>query len=138
MNAMIGQSVRRREDVRFITGRGRYTDDINLPGQAYAAFARSPLARATIRAIDTAAITMPGVQYPHCKAWFSLNASCMGCIWLSDGARPSMVMISAPSAWTASMVQDLTDSPSTNTVHAPHEEVSHPMLVPVSPTTSRM
>jgi carbon-monoxide dehydrogenase large subunit len=62
MNAMIGQSVRRREDVRFITGRGRYTDDINLPGQAYAAFARSPLARATIRAIDTAAAkATPGV-----------------------------------------------------------------------------
>ncbi|HUO13031.1 MAG TPA: xanthine dehydrogenase family protein molybdopterin-binding subunit [Caulobacteraceae bacterium] len=62
MNAMIGQPVRRREDIRFITGRGRYTDDINLPGQTYAAFARSPYARARIAKIDSAAAkASPGV-----------------------------------------------------------------------------
>ena len=49
MNALIGQPVRRREDIRFITGRGRYTDDITAHGQAYAVFARSPHARARIR-----------------------------------------------------------------------------------------
>jgi carbon-monoxide dehydrogenase large subunit len=38
----IGASVRRVEDVRFITGRGRYTDDMNQPAQVYAAFLRSP------------------------------------------------------------------------------------------------
>jgi carbon-monoxide dehydrogenase large subunit len=54
MNALIGQPVRRREDVRFVTGRGRYVDDISLPGQAFAAFARSPYARAKIRKIDKA------------------------------------------------------------------------------------
>ena len=48
-----------------------------------------------------------------------------------------MVVISMPSAWTASMVQDFTDSPLTNTVQAPHDDVSQPTLVPVSPTTSR-
>ena len=58
----IGTSVRRKEDHRFITGRGRYTDDINRPGQAYAYFLRSPHAHAELRGIDTqAASAMPGV-----------------------------------------------------------------------------
>jgi hypothetical protein len=50
----IGAPVRRKEDERFITGRGRYTDDINQPGQLYAVFLRSPHARARIDAIDAA------------------------------------------------------------------------------------
>ncbi|HSV01784.1 MAG TPA: xanthine dehydrogenase family protein molybdopterin-binding subunit [Phenylobacterium sp.] len=58
----IGKRVTRREDLRFITGKGRYTDDINLPGQAYAVFLRSPYPRARIRAIDAAAAAKaPGV-----------------------------------------------------------------------------
>ena len=58
----IGAPVRRKEDHRFITGQGRYTDDINRPGQAHAYFLRSPHAHATINAIDTkAAAKMPGV-----------------------------------------------------------------------------
>ena len=44
---------------------------------------------------------------------------------------------SVPSAWTASIMPLLTDSPSTWTVHAPHEDVSQPMLVPVSLSCSR-
>ena len=47
-----------------------------------------------------------------------------------------MVVISAPSPWTASTVQDLTDLPSIMTVQAPHDEVSQPTLVPVSPSDS--
>lgn len=58
----IGAPVRRKEDHRFITGKGRYTDDLSRPGQAYAYFLRSPYAHARIRGIDTAAATaMPGV-----------------------------------------------------------------------------
>ncbi|MBL8590320.1 MAG: xanthine dehydrogenase family protein molybdopterin-binding subunit [Methylobacteriaceae bacterium] len=58
----IGASVRRKEDHRFITGKGRYVDDINRPGQAHAYFLRSPHAHATIRSIDAAeALAMPGV-----------------------------------------------------------------------------
>ena len=49
----IGAAVRRKEDHRFITGKGHYTDDINRPGQAYAYFVRSPHAHATIKSIDT-------------------------------------------------------------------------------------
>ena len=58
----IGAAVRRKEDHRFITGKGHYTDDINRPGQAYAYFVRSPHAHATIKSIDSkAASRMPGV-----------------------------------------------------------------------------
>jgi aerobic carbon-monoxide dehydrogenase large subunit len=58
----IGAPVRRKEDHRFITGNGKYTDDINRPGQTYAFFVRSPHAHARIRKIDTkAAAQMPGV-----------------------------------------------------------------------------
>src|SRR6476620_5183372 len=58
----IGQPVRRREDIRFITGSGQYTDDINRPGQSYAVFVRSPHAPAQVGAIRTrAAVLSPGV-----------------------------------------------------------------------------
>jgi carbon-monoxide dehydrogenase large subunit len=58
----IGAAVRRKEDHRFITGKGHYTDDINRPGQTYAFFIRSPHAHATIKSIDTkTAAAMPGV-----------------------------------------------------------------------------
>jgi carbon-monoxide dehydrogenase large subunit len=51
----IGQPVRRVEDPRLVTGRGRYTDDIDLPGQAYGYVLRSPHAHARIRSIDLSA-----------------------------------------------------------------------------------
>ncbi|HEY1783802.1 MAG TPA: xanthine dehydrogenase family protein molybdopterin-binding subunit [Roseiarcus sp.] len=58
----IGASVKRTEDIRFITGKGRYVDDFNRPGQAYAYFLRSPHAHATIDKIDaSAALKSPGV-----------------------------------------------------------------------------
>ena len=47
----IGASTKRREDVRFLTGTGNYTDDINLRGQAYVHFLRSDVAHGTISAI---------------------------------------------------------------------------------------
>ena len=58
----IGQALRRREDQRFLTGAGQYTDDVVLPGQTYAVFLRSPYAHARIKSIDTAqARKAPGV-----------------------------------------------------------------------------
>ncbi len=58
----IGAPVRRKEDHRFITGAGRYVDDLNRPGQTYAVFVRSPHAHAEIKKIETAAAkAMPGV-----------------------------------------------------------------------------
>jgi len=58
----IGAAVRRKEDQRFITGKGQYTDDINRPHQLYAHIIRSPYPHARIGSIDSsAALAMPGV-----------------------------------------------------------------------------
>ena len=58
----IGASVKRKEDLRFLTGKGHYLDDINRPGQAFAYFLRSPHANAKFKKIDTkAAAKAPGV-----------------------------------------------------------------------------
>ncbi|MEA2661733.1 MAG: aerobic carbon-monoxide dehydrogenase large subunit, partial [Chloroflexota bacterium] len=58
----IGQSVKRKEDARFIRGRGNYVDDVKLPGMLYMDIARSPYAHARIKSIDTSkALAIPGV-----------------------------------------------------------------------------
>ncbi len=58
----IGKPVERKEDGRLLTGKGRFSDDFHLPGQAYAALVRSPHASAEIRSIDVAeALGSPGV-----------------------------------------------------------------------------
>jgi carbon-monoxide dehydrogenase large subunit len=58
----IGASPKRREDVRFLTGAGNYTDDINVNGQAHVHFLRSDIAHGTLNGLDTsAAEAMPGV-----------------------------------------------------------------------------
>ncbi|SMO44341.1 xanthine dehydrogenase, molybdenum binding subunit apoprotein [Thalassovita litoralis] len=58
----IGASNKRREDVRFLTGTGNYTDDINVNGQAYVYFLRSDVAHGRINKVDTSdAEAMPGV-----------------------------------------------------------------------------
>jgi carbon-monoxide dehydrogenase large subunit len=71
----IGQPVARKEDPRFLTGRGRFVADIDLARQAYAVFLYSPHANAHIRAIDTAAAAQaPGV-----------HAVLTGADWTADG-----------------------------------------------------
>ena len=58
----IGQPLRRYEDLRLLTGKGRYTDDIALPGVAFAAVLRSPVAHARLNRVDAAAARqLPGV-----------------------------------------------------------------------------
>ena len=58
----IGASIRRKEDYRFLTGGGQYTDDITLASQSYAVFVRSPHAHANIKSINIdAAKASPGV-----------------------------------------------------------------------------
>ncbi|WP_108260721.1 xanthine dehydrogenase family protein molybdopterin-binding subunit [Mangrovicoccus ximenensis] len=58
----IGKSVKRREDKRFITGKGKYTDDVRMENQAYAAFVRSPHAHAKVTGIDSSeALAQDGV-----------------------------------------------------------------------------
>ncbi|MGH7325162.1 MAG: xanthine dehydrogenase family protein molybdopterin-binding subunit [Candidatus Rokuibacteriota bacterium] len=59
---LFGKSIKRREDPRFITGRGQYVDDVKLPGTTYAAFVRSPHAHARLKAVNTTkAKGVPGV-----------------------------------------------------------------------------
>jgi aerobic carbon-monoxide dehydrogenase large subunit len=58
----MGESVKRKEDARFIRGRGRYVEDITLPGMLHMAILRSPMAHARIRSIDSSrARELPGV-----------------------------------------------------------------------------
>ncbi|MFZ3360573.1 MAG: xanthine dehydrogenase family protein molybdopterin-binding subunit, partial [Xanthobacteraceae bacterium] len=74
----IGKPLPRKEDGRLITGRGRFTDDFSLDGQAYAAMVRSPYPHARIVAIDAArAMAMPGVLGVY------TGADCA-----ADGLRP--------------------------------------------------
>ena len=62
MDQLCGQSLRRLEDARFLTGRGRYTDDIDQPGQVFVQIVRSPHAHAKVGRIDSAAaLAVPGV-----------------------------------------------------------------------------
>jgi carbon-monoxide dehydrogenase large subunit len=76
MTAPIGLSVKRREDRRFLTGRGRYVDDLRLPGMLHAAIVRSPHAHARVVGIDKRrALALPGVvavltmaELPECDA----------------------------------------------------------------------
>nr|WP_256204926.1 xanthine dehydrogenase family protein molybdopterin-binding subunit [Aeropyrum camini] len=90
----IGKRVKRKEDPRFITGRGLYVDDIKLPGMVYAAFLRAGYAHARIKSIDTSkAERMPGVigvytgEYfkdkvaPLTTAWALANADLKPVFW---------------------------------------------------------
>ncbi len=77
----IGASTKRREDVRFLTGKGRYTDDINIRGQLYAHFIRSQVAHGRIRKIDVKdAEAMPGVVKVFTSADFA-SAGGIPCGW---------------------------------------------------------
>ena len=71
----VGQPVRRKEDDTLVRGKGKYTDDFNLPGQAYAFIVRSSHAHGVIRGIDTsAAKAMPGVL----GAWTGTDLAAAG------------------------------------------------------------
>ena len=63
----IGDAVLRKEDRKFVTGEGRYTDDLKLPGMLHAFFVRSPFAHAKIKSIDTAAALAPNATAPKLR-----------------------------------------------------------------------
>jgi len=84
--SLLGQSVRRKEDYRFLTGSGTYTDDVTVPGQLYAFFLRSPHAHARIRAIDTAAAkAAPGVVAVYVGTDLEGKVNGLPCGWLITG-----------------------------------------------------
>jgi len=81
-SGFIGQSVKRKEDARFLTGAGQYTDDVALPHQTYGYFLRSPHAHAKIRSIDTSkAKGAPGVIAVYTSADLE-GVNGLPCGWL--------------------------------------------------------
>ena len=108
----IGEAVRRKEDYRFLTGAGQYTDDITFAAQTYAVFVRSPHAHALIKGIDlTRANAMPGVVKIFIGkdlegkmgglpcGWLMLMARCTQCRLLSKSATACSAA-TAPPAWS--------------------------------------
>ena len=91
---VIGASVRRKEDFRFLTGAGNYTDDINRPGQRYAYILRSPHAHAEIAGIDTSkAGAAPGVNAVFTGA--DLRVGGLPCGWLVN-SKDGSPMVEPP------------------------------------------
>jgi carbon-monoxide dehydrogenase large subunit len=92
----VGQALKRKEDPRMITGRGRYTEDINLPGMLHAVVVRSPEAHAEIRSIDTsAAKEHPGVVAVLTAEDMEADfAAPMAMVWAPPG-----VEIKTPEHW---------------------------------------
>jgi carbon-monoxide dehydrogenase large subunit len=108
----IGAAVRRKEDFRFITGHGQYTDDVVRPGETRAVFLRSPHAHARIRSIDAAAARkMPGVVAVLTGA--DLANDKIGnliCGWMIHSKDGSPMKMSAHPALAASKVNCVGDA----------------------------
>src|ERR1700739_4602159 len=107
----IGAAVRRKEDQRFITGQGHYTDDISRPGQAAIYFIRSPHAHAKISHIETAAAAgMPGVAGIFTGAEFAQdklgNLICGWTVLSKDGSPMKMAPHAALASGKAHSVGD--------------------------------
>ena len=107
----IGAAVRRKEDIRFITGQGQYTDDVVRPGETRAVFVRSPHARAKIKRIDTAAAkAVPGVVAVLTGAELANdkigNLICGWMIHSKDGSPMKMAPHPALAAETVNYVGD--------------------------------
>jgi carbon-monoxide dehydrogenase large subunit len=113
---VLGAPVKRTEDPRFITGKGRYLDDISLTGMTHMAILRSPYAHAEIRSIDTsAAKAMPGVVAVYTGADIPYNPLPMA--WPAGGSAGIQNNVNTPRAlatasvkctgeWVAAVVAD--------------------------------
>src|SRR5690348_9519599 len=89
----VGQAVRRTEDVRFVTGRGRYTDDLHFPEETFACFVRSPHAHARIIGVDIEpARVAPGVvgvlTHADVDAFGAKPMPCLAPLTSRDGSHP--------------------------------------------------
>ena len=107
----IGAPVRRKEDFRFLTGRGTYTDDINRPGQTYAYILRSPHAAAKIKKIDTArAKAAPGVVAVFTGADYAADGKGgLPCGWLVKSKDGSPMVEPPHPPLVADMVRHVGD-----------------------------
>lgn len=91
----IGARVKRKEDLRFLTGMGRYVDDMNRPGQAHAVIVRSPFAHANVKGIDaSAAKAMDGVIAVYTAADMA-GLGTLPCGWQVTG-KDGQVMVEPP------------------------------------------
>jgi aerobic carbon-monoxide dehydrogenase large subunit len=94
-NGFVGQAMRRKEDPRLITGRATYTDDLNLTGQLWVAFVRSPEAHATVKSIDTsAALERDDIAAVYTGADMEDLASALPMAWAPPG-----VEVNVPEHW---------------------------------------
>src|SRR6476646_638921 len=100
----VGQPIKRTEDRRLITGKGRYLDDIQMPGLAYMAILRSPYAHANIKSIDIeVAKSMPGVLDVLVGADVPYNPLPMA--WPAGGSAGSQNNVSTPRALATDAVE---------------------------------
>src|SRR5215510_3262723 len=84
----IGQPLRRREDFKLLTGKGRYVDDVRLPGMLHMAVLRSPHAHAVIENIDLArAASAPGVRLAMSGKDFSGKVGPIVPNWVLPGSK---------------------------------------------------
>ncbi|GAA5071375.1 carbon-monoxide dehydrogenase large subunit [Thermocatellispora tengchongensis] len=78
----VGRARRRKEDARLVTGRTRWTDNIQMPGMLYVAFLRSPMAHARITRVDTSAARgRPGVVAVYSGRDFAAEQGSLPCAW---------------------------------------------------------
>src|SRR5512133_1494939 len=117
----LGRSVKRKEDDRFLQGRGNYVDDINLPGMLHMSILRSPVAHARISSIDTSrAEALPGVvavvtgelMAQHNLAWMPTLSGDTQAVLATDKVRfqgQEVAAVVAESAYVAKDALELID-----------------------------
>jgi carbon-monoxide dehydrogenase large subunit len=93
----IGESVLRKEDVRFLTGAGQYTDDIKIANQTQAIFVRSPHAHANVKSVNTErALAMPGVVAVFTGKDIDGKMGGLPCGWLINNSADGTPMAEPP------------------------------------------
>ena len=119
MHGRIGESIKRKEDGRFLRGKGNYLDDIELPGMLHMAILRSPHAHARVKSVDTAAASaMPGViavvtgelMAQHKLAWMPTLSYDTQAVLATDKVRFQGQEVAAVVAETKYQAEDARDA----------------------------
>ncbi len=119
MHGRIGESIKRKEDGRFLRGRGNYLDDVELPGMLHMAILRSPHAHALVKSVDTAAASaMPGViavvtgelMAQHKLAWMPTLSYDTQAVLATDKVRFQGQEVAAVVAETKYQAEDARDA----------------------------
>jgi aerobic carbon-monoxide dehydrogenase large subunit len=119
MHGRIGEPIKRKEDGRFIRGKGNYLDDVELPGMLHMAIMRSPHAHARIKSVDTAAASaMPGViavvtgelMAQHKLAWMPTLSYDTQAVLATDKVRFQGQEVAAVIAETLYQAEDARDA----------------------------